>query len=195
MPDGSIMKNKDMPKKPQRKILKETQKPSGSDVVQPGKPADLKIEPKKGPKPIQSQSVMTNYIANLYLDGADDIDTKEVKIYRKIRDIFTKQQFNKIRKSKDKKYKLINDAINIGLQELKQRVEEGTTWVKLTGLYDDAAAASIMGIKEYDIGAYNNDDILYVLSLIDFNGKKVEPTEDRYGPVILKTFFKEAPKN
>lgn len=47
MPDGSIMKNKDMPKKPQRKVLKETQKPSGSDVVQPGKPADLKIESKK----------------------------------------------------------------------------------------------------------------------------------------------------
>ena len=47
MPDGSIMKNKDMPKKSKRKVLKETQKPSVSAVVQPGKPADLKIEPKK----------------------------------------------------------------------------------------------------------------------------------------------------
>ena len=34
-------------KKPIRKVLKPTQKPTGSAVVQPGKPEDLKIEPKK----------------------------------------------------------------------------------------------------------------------------------------------------
>ncbi len=54
MPDGSIMKNKDMPKKSKRKVLKETQKPSGSAVVQPGKPADLKIKKKLG-KSIQEK--------------------------------------------------------------------------------------------------------------------------------------------
>ena len=54
MPDGSIMKNKDMPKKSKRKVLKETQKPRGSAVVQPGKPADLKIKKKLG-KSIQEK--------------------------------------------------------------------------------------------------------------------------------------------